>query len=677
MAPAGSLKSYVAAVYGGADAVYLGFSKFNARKPADNFDRQILEKVVKHAHSMKVKVYVVVNILIKPNELIEVVQLVKYLDSISVDGLIVTDPALFRIINQDFPGLPLFLSTQLAVLTKAGVNFAGRINASRVVMAREVEFDELRAITEESEIDIEIFTEGSMCFSISGRCLMSGFVGGRSGNRGTCTAPCRVMWQSSNESFTFFSMKDLTLKDYIKEFVDIKIASLKIEGRLKSPDWVYGMSSLYRALLDTPDDTEKIDYLNRGIQTLSARESGTGHLLGHDELTGSNAEWDSYKKERFFDSNYDTSFADIEKRIEIKIETSVMKIHILNDRSTDNFEIKLPHSPKKAKTQPLSMIKDLISPGSRLSGYEFELSLNDIDKYEFSIKQLTNIINEIEQFIRIFEKNILDFEELDEKLYSKYSCERKFSHIKKLSSGVDSLIVFDYQLKNLKLNPDLNLIIELTEISYFPEILKLKEKFDIVLSVSAVIFESERQIYSDYIERCISNGFKRFEASSFTGFEILSLFDCEKSVGCDFPVMNHIAASFFYDEHFKSVYASSEVDFKTLKLITESVKSQIKIVDFAYPSLFVARVNSENYDSQRYKDKLGVGMRAVKVGGRVHFVSDTPFYLSRHCKASEISTDSVTVDLRFSDNVNRDINYLIYHKGSLQTSGYNINRKFV
>lgn len=247
LAPAGSKESFLAAIRAGADSVYVGLKDFNARKSAPNLDLHDLAVLTDYAHSRNVKVYLVLNILIKHEEMNEAVRILSRVAGIGVDAVIVQDLGLARIIKDFFPGLRLHASTQLACHNSSGAKVLAGLGFKRVVLARELTLSEIKLITgSDKRIEYEIFVHGALCFSISGMCLFSSLIGGNSGNRGRCSQPCRRLWRGSKAEGYLFSPKDLELIDHLEKIRKTGVTSLKIEGRMRSSEYVYRAVSQYR-----------------------------------------------------------------------------------------------------------------------------------------------------------------------------------------------------------------------------------------------------------------------------------------------------------------------------------------------------------------------------------------------------------------------------------------------
>lgn len=256
LAPAGGVPQFLAALNSGADAVFLGLKQFNARARAENFSIEDLEHYVPIAHKHGMKVLVTLNILIKEEELAQVIEVLGNLARIAVDGVIVQDLGVVRLLRENFSSLPIHASTQLAVHNLNGVKVAKKLGAKRVVLARELTALELKKINsgmKDSPVELESFCHGSLCYSYSGLCFFSGQDDARSGNRGECAYTCRKPYKILNEPGAgfLFSMKDLDTLDDLSKLVDAGIHTLKIEGRKKDAQYVSTVVTAYREKLNT------------------------------------------------------------------------------------------------------------------------------------------------------------------------------------------------------------------------------------------------------------------------------------------------------------------------------------------------------------------------------------------------------------------------------------------
>lgn len=253
LAPAGSIESFHAAVEAGADAVYLGLSDFNARLRAKNFTAKTLSYLVPYAHRRSVKIYVTLNTLIKQSEIENLIHTLYQLEQIGIDGIIAADLGLAEIARKYFPRLRLHASTQMAIHNSTGMKAVSKLGFSRVVLARELSIREITMIKNSSSLELEIFIHGALCYSISGLCLASSFLGGASGNRGRCTQVCRRKFNTSSTTGYFFSPDDFCALKHLSSLLKAGVTSLKIEGRMKGPEYVHTVVSAYRKFLDYPE----------------------------------------------------------------------------------------------------------------------------------------------------------------------------------------------------------------------------------------------------------------------------------------------------------------------------------------------------------------------------------------------------------------------------------------
>ena len=253
LSPAGSLEAFFAAMEKGADAVYAGLHEFSARAKAKNFSLSQLERMLAYAHGQGRRVYVTLNTLVKENELPQLVDLLAALEGMRVDGVILQDMAVARLIREHFPGIPLHASTQMTIHNSLGVKQLEELGFERVVLARELHIDEIKAIVAASSAEIECFIHGALCFSFSGQCYFSSFLGGHSGNRGRCAQPCRRQYTYRGKEGYYFSTNDFSSIDMIPQLIEAKVASLKIEGRMKSAEYVASVVGAYRLVLDAPE----------------------------------------------------------------------------------------------------------------------------------------------------------------------------------------------------------------------------------------------------------------------------------------------------------------------------------------------------------------------------------------------------------------------------------------
>lgn len=295
LAPVGNMECFYAAIEAGCDAVYLGGYLFGARSYAGNFSNEELEKVIYEAHLYGVKVYVTVNTLIYEEEVEMFMNYIDELVHMNVDALIIQDIGMLDLVHQTYPELELHASTQMHIHNEKGVELAEKLGCKRVVLARETDIDLIRKIRNNTTLELEIFVHGALCVSYSGQCLMSSLIGGRSGNRGTCAGTCRLpytlvkkehgKYKTILEDSYLLSMKDLNTLEHIQELLDAGVDSLKIEGRMKRPSYVYQVVSLYRKAVEQYEAGKEICITKedqKELQKIFHRGSTKGFLF-HEE----------------------------------------------------------------------------------------------------------------------------------------------------------------------------------------------------------------------------------------------------------------------------------------------------------------------------------------------------------------------------------------------------------
>jgi putative protease len=250
LAPAGNPEALDAALGEGADAVYLGARNFNARLRSTNFAFNQLEAAVDICHKKSRKVYVTVNTVFEQREADRMWQFLQYLERVGPDGIIVQDLGVAKMASDHFPKLELHASTQMNVASAKGVNLLSRRGFKRAVLARELSLDEIRAVRAATNLELEVFVHGSLCVSESGLCMFSSYLGGKSANRGACAQACRRLYANDAESGYWFSPDDLQLIEYVPELMEAGVESFKIEGRMKSAEYVGSVVAAYRYMID-------------------------------------------------------------------------------------------------------------------------------------------------------------------------------------------------------------------------------------------------------------------------------------------------------------------------------------------------------------------------------------------------------------------------------------------
>lgn len=317
LAPAGDLISLKSAIASDTDAVYLGLSAFNARIKAENFTTENIKDTVDYCHLFGVKVYVTINIAMKESEKEELKSIIVACGQANVDAFIITDMLALELAKEFAPKVRLHASTQFGVCNAEGAKFAESLGFSRVVLSREATIEEIKKIKAETNLEIEYFVHGALCVAFSGKCLMSSFINGGSGNRGRCLQPCRLFYteKTTGKQGYLLSTSDLCLAENLKELAAAGVSSFKIEGRLRRPEYVFKTVSTYKKIVKNGFIAQKNDInalksaYNRGNFTKGYSFDDTKNIMSEKVqgniglLVGKVASVDKqgYAEIRFFD----------------------------------------------------------------------------------------------------------------------------------------------------------------------------------------------------------------------------------------------------------------------------------------------------------------------------------------------------------------------------------------
>ena len=275
--PAGSPEAVVAAVQSGADAIYMGFGPFNARREAHTFTEEEFEAAVQYCRIRGCKVYVTLNTLVNDRELAEVAKLAIRASELGADAILVQDLGQMKVLKSVVPDIPLHASTQMSIHSLAGAEAAAALGASRVVLARELNMDQIRYIAQNASIETEVFVHGALCYCHSGQCYMSAMIGRRSGNRGLCAQPCRLKYSTGGRSTEYpLSLKDNCLIQHLQELEDAGVSCVKIEGRKKRPEYTAVVTEIYSRAIKT-----KLPPTSADLQQLDLAFSRQGFTDGY------------------------------------------------------------------------------------------------------------------------------------------------------------------------------------------------------------------------------------------------------------------------------------------------------------------------------------------------------------------------------------------------------------
>lgn len=371
LAPVGSEEMLISAVRCGADAVYLGAKEFSARRNAENFSLMQLENAIKYCHIRGVKVYLTLNILVKENELKDAFELAKQAYNSGVDGIIIEDLGLAKILSEKIPELKLHASTQMSVHSVSALPILKEMGFVRVVAAREMSKKDLECLcnkAKELDMEIEVFVHGALCMCLSGQCQLSVFLGSRSGNRGLCAGPCRLPFKAENGTGYDLSLKDLSLLDFLSELKEMGVVSFKIEGRMKRPEYVAAAVTAARQSLDNGYVNPEIAEILKGVFSRSGFTDGYFTDRLGKEMFGIRTKEDVVSANKVFPTLHELYRAE-RKSVPISVKAEILEnkpIKLTFDDGENAVEV-TGETPQKAKNKAVTY-DDVLKNITKLGG---------------------------------------------------------------------------------------------------------------------------------------------------------------------------------------------------------------------------------------------------------------------------------------------------------------------
>lgn len=640
LAPAGSLESFHAAVEAGADAVYLGVDTLNARLRAKNFRIKTLSFLVPYAHSKGVKVYVTLNTLVKNTELRPLIDLLYQLEQIKVDAVIVQDIGLAAIAKKYFPRLAIHASTQSVIHNHQGAEMAQKMGFERVILSRELSFAEIENIKQKSNVELEVFVHGALCYSISGLCLASSYLGGCSGNRGRCTQVCRRKMFGETESGFYFSPKDFSGIEFVPQLSKIGISSLKVEGRMRSAEYVNHVISCYRTAIDSPekiaDVQEKLKFdfgrektpfflgsLDQPDIITADRPAGTGILLGKiSKVEGEGI----------------TLNSDIELQVGDRI-----RIHGqdgLEGRSAKLTNVEEKENEKILFTSEKIDLKkgDIVYLISRKSQVKTEWKKSKIDAKPISYKEKCPFTQKVLKSL-----NSSAVKENNRSLWLKID---KIKWLNKLGAFDFDHVVFQTDLK------------QLTELSNNAgKYSKWKKK--LVLELPHFIPEFDIEKWQNLIDKLSKNGFLRWMCTHISQKQFFK--EKEVELNADYPIWttNNSTQKVLLEQSFSTLGYSIEDDILNLKSLADPSGL---ITLFGYVPLFISRIDPPLPDKSYLQDNKNIGFFVSKKAGLSYLLGEKPTCLfHRQDKLADAGINQYLIDLSFCEPNIKLLKTLIYH----------------
>lgn len=691
VAPAGNAKALEAAIAAGADAVYLGFKGFGARRRAQNFTVDELLEYIDYAHLRGVRVFLTLNTLMKDIEIEALYTNIKRLYEGGLDSIIIQDIGLFEFMKKNFKNIDLHASTQMTVKSAEEAEFLRKNGFKRVVLSRELSFEKIKEVREKSSIELEIFVSGAMCVSYSGKCYMSSFVGGRSGNRGLCAQPCRKVYKSQSEEGYLLSPKDQLLGEKeIKKLMETGVDSIKIEGRMKDEKYVYETVKYYRNIIDgLKSDPNTSKLFNRGYEK--------GYFYGENNYL--------INKDYSFDFGYLTGKINQDGKIKL-VENIVCGDGITYVDSSKNVisgeyisriingsgervksaeakqEIVIGDIPKGAveiyKTYDKLLndsIESELKRAKRRAGVEVKIEMKTGEKPIFILKRENAEVIAVGEILTEEAKKPMDIEKIKEKSAELGETEFFVEKCEVIYDG-KAFIPFTIlkELRNKAVEMLRREIIEKSrrrkeEKGSFAEKHKSKEETDYTVTALALTEEQEEilkkvgieKIYRKYSDKNIADSFDEIDNKNID------------AVDWTMNLFNSYSCSFYEKyENIKTLYMSPELSYNEIGEINSYGKRKGAVV---YGKLRVMKVEAAileneseiiNEENDKYKAKIN-SLGNTEIYMNAPLIADVDKLLDAGVK--EIRFD-------FTDETAEEIEEIVRDvlSGNMETKEYNYEK---
>lgn len=656
LAPAGDAVVLKAALDAGADAVYFGLNVLNARRRARNFDQTEFAQAVLTTHEHGAKAHLTLNIDMAERELGQAARVLKLAQDSGVDAVLVRDPALLAM-KPEFPGLDFHFSTQTCIANSADVAAAARLGATRVVLARELSLSEIKEASAVSGIETEVFVQGALCFSVSGRCLMSSWVGGRSGNRGTCTSPCRVPWSVDGEAAgTPMSMKDLALIQRLDELRTAGVKALKIEGRMKTADWVSQAVRLYRRALSGENVTELAARVEQ-LGAYTGRSLTCGYLDGeYDQLTGaagrerreaspdrdaepmSDSESDAEPSPESGGSAYELD-------IDVEAEGIVCRCQYLGETTQWTMPKTVVHRAHKAVA--IGNLLDFLSV-QEVQGCE--LSRGSTNQPDFlmvprKVNELTTRVGKALQHRQKVQERLQRMEVPEGVQAIIDSCVRHPSNRTALGQPPDrARLAADAVDGFLSAVQPEGVIVEGLTADRVKAVRSRCGRIPLIAALPPVIFEAGLGPIRDLLRVCERAGVT-VEVNSWGGWLLAKEAGVRMEGGPFLPVLNSLAARVLGNAGLQSVTLSVEADRRQLENVTDRCPTPCSLVVYGRPPLMITRVDlPDDFDGKLMVDRRDTRVIPRRENGLWVLRPEEPFDL-RDVRNDRIHVRHLVVDL--------------------------------
>lgn len=631
LAPAGNLETFFSAYDMGADAVYLGLRSFSARARAKNFSLKELATLMPYAHSMGKKVYVALNTIVKETELSQMIDTLAAFSQLGVDAVIIQDLGIYYLAKTYFPELTLHASTQMTVHNSAGVNQLGDMGFKRVVLSREMTLEEINKLKKKTSVEVETFVHGSMCFCYAGSCFFSSYLGGKSSNRGACTQPCRQEYKEGGQDVNPFSMGDLSSLEVLPILMKSDIASFKIEGRMKSVEYVSSVVKSYRMVMDsTPENLSgTLDEAKKILKNAMGRKKTTGFFLSARPTSitmplrsGNTGRFagkiiKSKGKEALIKTAFDLHLRDRLRIQSIKtggrtpFSLSKMRVNgkeVKIALKGSSVEISAPHA-----LHPGDLVFKTTSHEHRNKNVEAKRRLDRLPEKK---------VNADQRLIKKIKKECLSAPIFNNKTVGLKGTFVKIKDIKELYSlpaSVDGIIIILSKavIHNLRKS--------------MKRLKSMKEK--IYWSLPVVIQEDDLTLYHDVIAYLDAEGFKRWQLSNIAHFYLLKKIEGKKITSQYLHSLNALAAFQLHELGCQRIVLSVESDMDNFRALSERGLARCgEIIVYSNLPLYISRVKFDKKSRKGFSSDRGKSYFVKEKDGLTFVYSNNPVSLLSYQK---------------------------------------------
>lgn len=657
LAPAGDWEALEAALEAGATAVYFGLTTLNARRRAKNFQQEEFPRAVAAAHDRGARAYLTLNIDLTERELGQAARILELARQAGTDAVLVRDPALLAL-RPEYPGIEFHFSTQTCVANSADVAAAGQMGASRVVLAREMTLGEIRAASRVPGVATEVFVQGALCFCVSGRCLLSSWVGGRSGNRGACTSPCRVPWTiDQRPAGTPLSMRDLATVHRLDELRATGVAALKIEGRLKNADWVRKAVSLYRRGLngETIDPSTLLEEAGElGVYT--GRAMTSDYLDGRrDNLTGvagrpgaeaapsreneaperepipEAAEFASQSSESAESDELESFEPDLPTYdLDMIVEARGIVCRLRCGAFQTEWSIPKTVVRRAHKAVTIGQFLEWL-PTQQIQGFQLGQPATNEPEFLIVPRAVNSLMDRISAALHQAKKTPDDLVrvELPERVRAILAPGRP-AKANRRTLGEDpnrARLLPDAVRTFLQNARPEALIVEGLTAGSLAKTLDACSKVPLIAALPAVFFEEDLQGIRALVRAC-SEARVTVEVNSWGGWRLAREAGVRMEGGPGLPVLNSLAARVLKDAGLESVTLSVEADRKQLEDVTAQCPAPCSLIVFGRPPLMTTRVELREHTlGRQFADRRNVRMVPRRERGLWVFRPVEPFDL--------------------------------------------------